>query len=168
SAPQSKLASAAGFVKKLHDLAVHKKGCTDLQEVPNEDEKSWSYGATLQTDSSFTSPCSWAAADPSTFLIRGENYLKDHRKIKADGTLMQMIGADWLRSNKREDNLAARPCSLVQKYAAGGGPEFFFVVNIQFPGVMDSQAECWEDGLLAGASTRSQLLSWEELFGDSN
>lgn len=30
---------------------------------------------------------------------------------------------------------------------------------------MDSQAECWEDGLLAGASTRSQLLSWEELFG---
>ncbi|KAH9703794.1 DUF1336 domain-containing protein [Citrus sinensis] len=139
SAPQSKLASAAGFVKKLHDLAVHKKGCTDLQEVPNEDEKSWSYGATLQTDSSFTSPCSWAAADPSTFLIRGENYLKDHRKIKADGTLMQMIGADWLRSNKREDNLAARPCSLVQKYAAGGGPEFFFVVNIQtiknqFPG----------------------------------
>ncbi|GAY46479.1 hypothetical protein CUMW_097390 [Citrus unshiu] len=131
SAPQSKLASAAGFVKKLHDLAVHKKGCTDLQEVPNEDEKSWSYGATLQTDSSFTSPCSWAAADPSTFLIRGENYLKDHRKIKADGTLMQMIGADWLRSNKREDNLAARPCSLVQKYAAGGGPEFFFVVNIQ-------------------------------------
>ncbi|KAK9190035.1 hypothetical protein WN943_018636 [Citrus x changshan-huyou] len=139
SAPQSKLASAAGFVKKLHDLAVHKKGCTDLQEVPNEDEKSWSYGATLQTDSSFTSPCSWAAADPSTFLIRGENYLKDHRKIKADGTLMQMIGADWLRSNKREDNLAGRPCSLVQKYAAGGGPEFFFVVNIQtiknqFPG----------------------------------
>ncbi|KAH9768359.1 DUF1336 domain-containing protein [Citrus sinensis] len=134
SAPQSKLASAAGFVKKLHDLAVHKKGCTDLQEVPNEDEKSWSYGATLQTDSSFTSPCSWAAADPSTFLIRGENYLKDHRKIKADGTLMQMIGADWLRSNKREDNLAGRPCSLVQKYAAGGGHEFFFVVNIQFPG----------------------------------
>lgn len=134
SAPQSKLASAAGFVKKLHDLAVHKKGCTDLQEVPNEDEKSWSYGATLQKDSSFTSPCSWAAADPSTFLIRGENYLKDHRKIKADGTLMQMIGADWLRSNKREDNLAGRPSSLVQKYAARGGPEFFFVVNIQFPG----------------------------------
>lgn len=61
--------------------SVHKKGCTDLQEVPNEDEKSWSYGATLQTDSSFTSPCSWAAADPSTFLIRGENYLKDHRKV---------------------------------------------------------------------------------------
>lgn len=32
-------------------------------------------------------------------------------------------------------------------------------------GVMDSQAECWEDGMLAGASTRSQLLSREELFG---
>lgn len=30
---------------------------------------------------------------------------------------------------------------------------------------MDSQAECWEDGMLAGASTRSQLLSREELFG---
>ncbi|KAJ4720778.1 Protein ENHANCED DISEASE RESISTANCE 2-like [Melia azedarach] len=134
SAPALKLSSAAGFVKKLQELAVQKKGYSDVQEVPSEDEVSWSYGATLQKDPSCTSPCSWAAADPSTFLIRGENYLKDQRKIKADSTMMQMIGADWLRSNQREDNLGGRPGGIVQTYAQRGRPEFFFIVNIQMPG----------------------------------
>ncbi|KAG4910737.1 hypothetical protein JHK87_056853 [Glycine soja] len=45
-----------------------------------------------------------------------------------------MIGADWLRSDTREDNLSSRPGSIVQQYAAKGGPEFFFVINIQMPG----------------------------------
>lgn len=27
---------------------------------------------------------------------------------------MQMVGADWLRSDKREDDLAGRPGSIVQ------------------------------------------------------
>ncbi|KAH7547894.1 hypothetical protein JRO89_XS14G0033700 [Xanthoceras sorbifolium] len=131
----SKLSSAAGLVKKLHDFAVNKKGYMDLQELPGENEVAWSYGSTLQKDSSFTSPCSWAAADPSTFLIRGETYLKDHQKVKAKGTLTQMIGADWLRSDQREDDLGGRLGGIVQNYAARGGPEFFFVVNIQVPGV---------------------------------
>ncbi|KAK2634011.1 hypothetical protein Ddye_028803 [Dipteronia dyeriana] len=131
---QPKLSSAAGIVKKLHDFAVHKKGYVDLQEIPRENEVAWSYGSTLQKDSSFTAPCSWAAADPSAFLIRGGNYLKDHQKIKAKGTLTQLIGADWLRSDRREDDLGGRPGSIVQDYAARGGPEFFFVVNIQVPG----------------------------------
>ncbi|KAF5742542.1 protein ENHANCED DISEASE RESISTANCE 2-like [Tripterygium wilfordii] len=134
SSHQSRLPSAAGLVKKLHDLAVQKKGYMDLQEVAREDGFSCPYGATLQKDSSCSLPCSWAAADPSTFLIRGENYLKDHQKTKAKGTLMQMVGADWLRSDKREDDLGSRPDSIVQKYAARGGPEFFFIVNIQVPG----------------------------------
>lgn len=29
---------------------------------------------------------------------------------------MQMIGADWLRSDKREDDLGRRPGSLVQVF----------------------------------------------------
>ncbi|KAJ7970446.1 Protein ENHANCED DISEASE RESISTANCE 2-like [Quillaja saponaria] len=125
---------AAGFVKKLHDLAVQKKGYMDLQELAREESMPCSYGATLQKDPNCTLPCSWAAADPSSFLIRGENYLQDHQKIKAKGTLMQMVGADWLRSDRREDDLCGRPGGIVQKYAERGGPEFFFVVNIQVPG----------------------------------
>ncbi|KAJ7975060.1 Protein ENHANCED DISEASE RESISTANCE 2-like [Quillaja saponaria] len=131
---QPKLSSAVGFVKKLHDLAVQKKGYMDLQELAREESMMCSYGATLQKDRSCTSPCSWAAADPSLFLIRGENYLQDHQKIKAKGTLTQMVGADWLRSDRREDDLGGRPGGIVQKYAARGGPEFFFIVNIQVPG----------------------------------
>lgn len=129
-----RLSSAAGIVKKLHDLAVQKKGYMDLQESAKEDSTSCCYGTTLQKDPSYTSPCSWAAAEPSTFLIRGQNYLKDHEKVKANGTLMQMVGADWLRSDQREDDISGRPNSIVQKYAAQNRPEFFFIVNIQVPG----------------------------------
>lgn len=131
---QPKLSSAAIFVKKLHDLAVQKKGYVDLQELSRGENVSCCYGATLPKDSSFNMPCSWAAADPSSFLIRGDNYLEDRQKIKAKGTLLQIVAADWLRSDKREDDLASRPGGIVQKYAGKGGSEFFFVMNIQVPG----------------------------------
>ncbi|OAY67345.1 Protein ENHANCED DISEASE RESISTANCE 2-like [Ananas comosus] len=124
---QSRLSTAAALVRRLHDLAVHK-------EAPVEDTVSWSYGTTLQKDLSCTVACSWATADPSTFLIRSETYLQDRHKIKAGGTLMQMVAADWLKSNKREDDLGGRPGSIVQKYGAQGGTQFFFIVHIQVPG----------------------------------
>ncbi|XP_010555822.1 PREDICTED: protein ENHANCED DISEASE RESISTANCE 2-like [Tarenaya hassleriana] len=132
--PQLKLPSAAGLVKKLQDLAVQKKGYVDLQEVAMEENVTYLYGATLQKDPSFSAPCSWATADPSTFLIRGSNYLKDHQKEKAKGTMMQMMGADWISSDKREDDLGGRLGGIVQDFAAEGRPEFFFIVNIQVPG----------------------------------
>ncbi|TYI80799.1 hypothetical protein E1A91_D05G111400v1 [Gossypium mustelinum] len=128
---QTKLSTAAVFVKKLHDLAVQKRGYMDLQDMTKEDGIWCSYGNTLPKDPTCTLPCSWTAAEPSTFLIRGENYLEDCKKFKAKGTLMQMVAADWLRSDKREDDLGGRPGGIVQKYAAQGGPEFFFIVNIQ-------------------------------------
>ncbi|KAL5069446.1 hypothetical protein RYX36_020333 [Vicia faba] len=132
--PQPKLSSAAGLVKKLHDLAIQKKGYIDLQEAAREENASCSYGFTLSKDPKCTLPCTWADSDPSLFLVRGETYLQDHTKVKATNTLMQLVGADWLRCDKREDDLSSRPGSIVQKYAAKGGPEFFFVINIQMPG----------------------------------
>ncbi|XP_055831924.1 protein ENHANCED DISEASE RESISTANCE 2-like isoform X3 [Solanum dulcamara] len=130
-ARHARLSSAAGFVKKLHDLAVHKRGYVDLHEKAKEDALLCQYGSTLPKDPTCNLPCSWAQTDPSTFLIRGETYLEDRKKIKAKGTLMQMVAADWLKSDKREDDLGGRPGGIVQKYAAKGGPEFFFIVNIQ-------------------------------------
>lgn len=129
-----KLSTAAGFVRKLHDLAVQKRGYVDLQGTAREDNFSCCYGITLQKDPTCTLPCSWTSTDPSTFLIRGKNYLQDRQKVKAKGTLMQMVAADWLKSDKREDDLGGRPGGIVQKYAEQGGPEFFFIINIQVPG----------------------------------
>ncbi|GFP82487.1 protein enhanced disease resistance 2-like [Phtheirospermum japonicum] len=133
-ARQPKLSSAAVFVKRLHDLAVQKKGYVDLHEMERENSQSCKYGCTLPKDQTCNLLCSWTTTDPSTFLIRGKTYLDDRKKIKAKGTLMEMVGADWLRSDKREDDLGGRPGGIVQKYAAKGGPEFFFIVNIQVPG----------------------------------
>ncbi|XAR72119.1 hypothetical protein NMG60_11018640 [Bertholletia excelsa] len=126
--------SAASFVKKLHNLAVQKKGYVELQEVVEENNVLCCYGATLTKDPSCNSACSWTTADPSSFLIRGASYLQDRQKIKAKSTLMQLVAADWLKSDKREDDISSRPGGIVQKYAAQGGHQFFFVVNIQVPG----------------------------------
>ncbi|GFS33053.1 pleckstrin homology (PH) and lipid-binding START domains-containing protein [Actinidia rufa] len=132
---QPRMSTASGFARKLHDLAVQKKvGYMDLQEVAWEENVSCCYGATLAKDPGCNLPCSWTTADPSTFLIRGESYLQDRQKTKAKSTLMQMVAADWIRSDKREDDLGSRPGGMVQKYAANGGPEFFLIVNMQIPG----------------------------------
>lgn len=45
----------------------------------------------------------WIIYDPYVFS-----------QTKAKGTLMQMVGADWLRSDKRENDLAGRPGGMVQ------------------------------------------------------
>ncbi|XP_078427909.1 protein ENHANCED DISEASE RESISTANCE 2-like isoform X2 [Wolffia australiana] len=131
---QNKLSTAAVFVKKLHDLATQKRGYVDLQEADPVDNTSSIYGTTLPKDEYCNLASSWTSTDPSTFLIRGKTYLQDNIKIKANSTLMQMLGADWLKSDKREDDLAGRSGGIVQKYAAQGRKEFFFIVNIQVPG----------------------------------
>ena len=61
--------------------AVQKKGYMDLHGVAREDGIPCFYGATLPKDLSCASPCSWAASDPSSFLVRGRNYLQDHQKV---------------------------------------------------------------------------------------
>ena len=53
----------------------------DLQEMVREDNISCCYGTTLPKDLTFTLPSSWATSDPSSFLIRGKNYLEDQKKV---------------------------------------------------------------------------------------
>lgn len=87
-----------------------------MQEAAREESASCSYGFTLAKDPKCTLPCTWADSDPSLFLVRGETYLQDHTKVKATNTLMQLVGADWLRCDRREDDLCSRPGSIVQVF----------------------------------------------------
>eukprot|EP01018_Ginkgo_biloba_P002076 Gb_38419 [translate_table: standard] len=130
-----KLSTAAVFVRRLHELAVgaQKRSQVDIHEE-KKDEDILSYEGTLPKNSSCTLPCSWNMADPATFLIRGKHYLQDRQKFKANEPLMHMVAADWIQSDKREDDLAGRPGSFIQRKAAQGEGEFFFIVNIQVPG----------------------------------
>lgn len=73
---------------KLPFAAVQKKGYMDLKEVSREDDISCCYGSTLEKDPNCTLDCSWAEADPSTFLIRGDNYLVDHQKVSIQFLLL--------------------------------------------------------------------------------
>jgi len=67
-------------VQIMH-ASVQKRGYVDLQEMVREDSISCCYGTTLLKDPTFTLPSSWATADPSSFLIRGKNYLEDQKKV---------------------------------------------------------------------------------------
>lgn len=69
-------------MSNLINTAVQKKGYVELQEAAaREDNTVYFYGTSLQKDPNCTLPCSWSAGDPSAFLIRGKNYLKDHQKV---------------------------------------------------------------------------------------
>ncbi|WOL16732.1 protein ENHANCED DISEASE RESISTANCE 2 isoform X2 [Canna indica] len=131
---QNKLCAASDFIKKLHDIAAQTIGSNDLEDASATASMPCHYGTTLPKDTNCSTDCSWSMADPSTFLVRGESYLHDHQKIKADSTLMQLVAADWLKSDKREDDIGGRAGGIVQEYAASGGSEFFFIVHLQVPG----------------------------------
>lgn len=62
-------------------FSVQKKGYVDLQEMSWEENVLCCYGATLPEATTLNMPCSWAVADPSSFLLRGENYLQDRKKV---------------------------------------------------------------------------------------
>lgn len=53
----------------------------DLHEMAREDIIHCCYGTTLPKDPTCTMLSSWTAADPSSFLIRGDNYLEDQKKV---------------------------------------------------------------------------------------
>jgi hypothetical protein len=78
-----------------------------------------------------------SSADANTFLIRGKQYLRDHKKVVAKEPIMQFVAADWLKSGKREDHLASRTSNLVQRFVANQRMDgkledpFFFIVNLQ-------------------------------------
>ena len=100
-------------MKKLHALSAQKKGYVELQHIDRTDTISLSYGSTLLRDMTHNTPCTWSSSDPCLFLVRGENYLKDNQKNKAKGAMMEMVAADWLQSDKREDDLAGRYGGIV-------------------------------------------------------
>ncbi|KAG0493792.1 hypothetical protein HPP92_004786 [Vanilla planifolia] len=129
------LSTAAVLVKKIQDLSAQRRGYVDLQNASMDSTELYNYGTTLLNDPSCAIKCSWTVADPSTFLIRGKSYLKDHQKIKASSTSLKMVAADWLKSDKREDDLGGRTGGIIQRYEDQGSTNFFFIINIQVPGM---------------------------------
>ncbi|KAL2650119.1 hypothetical protein R1flu_018247 [Riccia fluitans] len=139
----SRRSAAATIVKRLHDLAssVQKKQNSEVGIDDEDVAEIYSREGSLVRASETVTCCCRETADADTFLIRGKQYLRDSRKVKAGEPWMQFVAADWFKSNKREDHLAGRPSSVVQtilskyqKKPEKGGPPFFFIVNIQVPG----------------------------------
>ncbi|KAG0586121.1 hypothetical protein KC19_2G065900 [Ceratodon purpureus] len=138
-APQQAVSKAATIVKRLQDLASAPKH-------PSFSRSHGSKGLTDEADVEFMKresslgTMTWEAAEPGTFLIRGKHYLRDNKKVKAGTPLMQLVAADWFKSNKREDHIAARDGCVIQKLFAKQksaqkvAESYFVVINLQVPG----------------------------------
>ncbi|KAG0491758.1 hypothetical protein HPP92_005156 [Vanilla planifolia] len=127
------LSTAAVLVKKIQDLSAQRRGYVDLQNASMDSTELYNYGTTLLNDPSCAIKCSWTVADPSTFLITRQIVFK--RSSEASSTSLKMVAADWLKSDKREDDLGGRTGGIVQRYEDQGSTNFFFIINIQVPGM---------------------------------
>ncbi|KAJ7560195.1 hypothetical protein O6H91_04G118000 [Diphasiastrum complanatum] len=133
----AKFSVAATLVKRFHDLATSaQKPSQPEAQVNGKDSFELIHKeGTLPKRLGGVNRICWSQADPKTFLIRGKKYLKDHQKVKAHNTVMQLVAADWFKSNKREDHFARRPGGLMQKpKIAAMQNSFFFIINFQVPG----------------------------------
>lgn len=77
----------------------------DLQDATREEGASCSYGETLQLDSNCVLPSSCSTADPSTFLIRGQNYLRDNQKVYVFLSALLMLYIEEYRTQNRSNFL---------------------------------------------------------------
>lgn len=110
----SKFSAAATIVKRLQAAAQKR-----TQQGPDEDviDSLFKEGSLPKCSILNTTSCV-SSADANTFLIRGKQYLRDHKKVVAKEPIMQFVAADWLKSGKREDHLASRTSNLVQRFVA--------------------------------------------------
>nr|KAJ0188233.1 hypothetical protein LSAT_V11C900477460 [Lactuca sativa] len=83
-----------------------------------DDESECDYIITLPEDKTGNLAHSWSSPEPSLFPVCGQTFLEDRKKITVESTLLKTVGADWLKSDKREDQLAIRPRNIIHKYAA--------------------------------------------------
>lgn len=138
-APQNPVSKAATIVKRLQDLAAAQKYPSISR---NHEQKGLTDAADLEfmKRESSLGAMTWDGAEPGTFLIRGKHYLRDNKKVKAGTPLMQLVAADWFKSNKREDHIAARDGCVIQKLfakqesAQKEAESYFVVINLQVPG----------------------------------
>ncbi|XP_039145486.1 uncharacterized protein LOC120282699 [Dioscorea cayenensis subsp. rotundata] len=102
------LPTTAVLVHGLQNLTIERSNSMYSLDIRTCNMVTCIYGTTLPNDSSCASCCTWAIADPSSFLIHGPTYLQNNQKVRAD----------WLLSDKREDDLGGRSGSIVQEVVA--------------------------------------------------
>lgn len=79
----------------------------------------------------------WSRPDGNLFHVRSRTFLSDGSRVAGGEPIARLVAVDWFASERRVDNVASRPQSIVQRVGArhgrAGGP-FFFLINLQVPG----------------------------------
>ncbi|KAG5100127.1 hypothetical protein JHK82_045179 [Glycine max] len=92
----------------------------DVSEPKNYDEfeNEWHSAPLSEQHSQFRRRDTWIYKRlPAGIIVSHalmEPLFKKIQAVKAERTLMQMVGADWIQSNSRQDDLCSRPGSIVQ------------------------------------------------------
>lgn len=77
----------------------------------------------------------WSQVGGETFEVRGNNYLKDKKKIKGNESIFDLMHVDLFTSNDRIGNLAARQDSWLRKARAAGDTRYYLVIVYVTPAV---------------------------------
>eukprot|EP00246_Nothoceros_aenigmaticus_P004620 TRINITY_DN16220_c0_g1_i1.p1 TRINITY_DN16220_c0_g1~~TRINITY_DN16220_c0_g1_i1.p1 ORF type:complete len:732 (+),score=134.56 TRINITY_DN16220_c0_g1_i1:125-2320(+) len=137
--PTTKFPTAAGIVKRLHDLALTAQNRNQPAKSPGEENDLLSQKGSLPNRTNSVTQNCWCAAEPDTFRVRSKSYLRNQAKVKAGDPIMKLIACDWLKSDKREGHLARRSGNIVNSFQGKGGSDpFFLVLNVQVPGTATS------------------------------
>eukprot|EP00897_Mesotaenium_endlicherianum_P006537 jgi/Mesen1/5911/ME000030S05174 len=122
--------TAALVVRRLQGLARKKAARRESAGRAEEEVKALALLGSLEPG---LGKSSWGNPEASIFFVRGHSYLVDKLKVPAGDPLAQLAAVDWFTSDRREDHVACRPGTIIQRKGGDKGP-FCFVVNLQVPG----------------------------------
>uniref|UniRef100_A0A7I4E3M8 START domain-containing protein n=1 Tax=Physcomitrium patens TaxID=3218 RepID=A0A7I4E3M8_PHYPA len=74
----------------------------------------------------------WSDPGGKGFMVRSVTYNNDGLKTTGGDPLLKLLAVDWLKSDKRIDNVAKRPSCCVQSDAGKKAP-FILIINLQVP-----------------------------------
>lgn len=137
--PQKAVSKASTLVKRIQDLTGAPRYSSFASQGGTRDRTTEGDLEFMKRESSLGT-MTWDTAESSTFLIRGKHYLRDHKKVKAGTPVMQLVAADWFKSDRSEEHLAARAGCVIQKLfvkqtsAQRVAESYFVIINLQVPG----------------------------------
>lgn len=121
----------------------------------------------------------WAEPDANSFMVRGQSYLRDKKKVNAGKSIFRLDAIDFLETHEAIKGMCSHPKERVQialKREQMGGPKapaFVFVMNILLPGTPNHQLMAYfaldDISEIDGTSgTPWSILANKFFFGESD
>jgi len=73
----------------------------------------------------------WDDPDSTKSMVRGSNYLNDHKKVNSKGSMLELVDADLIKTHDEMVHYSTNARGKVSALRAAGDSRFFFVLNFR-------------------------------------